>query len=99
MQKYLGERDESYDMLMTKRRVLSHYLIFEKTQQASKSEQVELLEMLMLGGACELSRDLQINLQFKFSKNIDGFGLEDFLKVCVVMSRFESVTQEFWELC
>ena len=59
---------------------------------------VDFLEILLLSGGCSLSQELQINLQFRFSKNLDGFALQEFLKVCLVMSRFENVTTEFWDL-
>jgi hypothetical protein len=58
-----------------KRRVLSHFLIFEKTQSAQKSELLDKLDLLMLSGFGGLSKELELNLQLKFSKNLDGFKL------------------------
>ena len=98
VEKYLGERNDDFDQLVIKRRVLSHFLIFEKTQSAQKSELLDMLDLLMLSGFGGLSKELELNLQLKFSKNLDGFKLQDVLKICIVLGEYSHVGQEFWQL-
>lgn len=73
-------------------------MIFEKSQSASKEELITFLDLLLLSGFQGLSRELELNLQLKFSKNLDGFSLENFFKICLVLGEYTHVGEEFWQL-
>lgn len=92
------EEEFEYEFLVLKRRSFHHYIEDTLLKRGDRHETLRVLESVYLTGLDGVSQDLEIKMALVVMGSLDLYSFEDFLKVCIIMSRMESTSESFWGL-